>query len=84
MNIDPEFRKASEALFARANRTFCPFSVGRAACVGKILAYQEMSTVLARILWRYDVRLQGSMGEGCKDLGKDRERKMIFRPRKDL
>lgn len=71
---DPAKAKASAEAVALANSAFCGFSVGRAACVGKNLAYQEMMTVLARILWKYDVRLIGRMGEGRMALGLDRER----------
>lgn len=46
----------SEADVARAQSAFCPFSVGPRGCIGKGLAYVEMTTTLARLLWLYDVR----------------------------
>ncbi|KAF2474421.1 cytochrome P450 [Lindgomyces ingoldianus] len=62
--------------------TFMPFGVGRTGCVGKQLAYNEISLVLARILWTYDLEMMpssqssgsgfggnfnGSWGRGNKD-----------------
>ncbi|KAL8715436.1 MAG: hypothetical protein Q9220_000770 [cf. Caloplaca sp. 1 TL-2023] len=74
VNHDPSIDGTSKASLALLESAFCPFSVGRAACVGKTFAYQEMSIVLARILWRYDIGLQGKVGEGHEKLGLYRER----------
>ncbi|KAK1991624.1 cytochrome P450 [Colletotrichum falcatum] len=41
---------------ARAQSAFCPFSVGARGCIGKGLAYAEMSTAIARTLFLYDLR----------------------------
>lgn len=41
---------------AVAQAAFCPFSIGPRGCIGKGLAYAEMTTTLARMLWLYDVR----------------------------
>ena len=51
---------------ALAQSAFCPFSIGPRGCVGKIMAYQEMMTVLARMLWEFDLRLErgSKVGEG--------------------
>lgn len=70
----------SEAAVARAQSAFCAFGVGRTSCVGKLLAYQEMSIILARIIWSYDLRLQAgsTAGEGHPSLGKHRERMNEF------
>jgi cytochrome P450 len=46
----------SEAQVALAQSAFCPFSVGPRGCIGKGLAYVEMSITLARVLFLYDVR----------------------------
>lgn len=45
---------------------FTPFGAGRGSCIGKYLAYQEMSFLLARMLWVYDIRQDpaNSLGEG--------------------
>lgn len=48
--------EVSEADVARAQAAFCPFSVGPRGCIGKGLAYVEMTITLARLLWLYDVR----------------------------
>jgi cytochrome P450 len=46
----------SEAQVALAQSAFCPFSIGPRGCIGKGLAYVEMSITLARVLFLYDVR----------------------------
>jgi cytochrome P450 len=48
--------KVSEEDVARAQSAFCPFSVGPRGCIGKGLAYIEMMTSLARVLFLYDLR----------------------------
>lgn len=49
-------RVVGETEVAAAQAAFCPFSVGPRGCIGKGLAYVEMTTTLARLLWLYDVR----------------------------
>ena len=44
---------------ATAQAAFCPFSIGPRWCIGKSLAYLEVSTTLARTVWLYDIRLVG-------------------------
>jgi cytochrome P450 len=46
----------SEALQI-AQSAFCPFSVGPRGCIGKGVAYLELTVALARTLWLYDLRL---------------------------
>ena len=70
----PGYPEEGDAAVARAHSAFCAFSVGRAACVGKTLAYQEMSLILARTIWLFEIRLRGRVGEGSATLGKSRER----------
>lgn len=41
---------------SRAQSAFCPFSIGARGCIGKGLAYAEMMTTLARMLYQYDIR----------------------------
>jgi len=41
---------------ALAHSAFCPFSIGPRGCIGKGLAYIEMTITLARLLFLYDVR----------------------------
>ncbi|PFH57170.1 hypothetical protein XA68_15415 [Ophiocordyceps unilateralis] len=53
---------------ARAQSAFCPFSIGPRGCIGKGLAYAEMTTALARMLFLYDVR----KAVGVEDPGEGR------------
>lgn len=39
-------------------RGYTPFGAGRGSCIGKHLAYQEMTYILARLLWLFDVRAE--------------------------
>jgi cytochrome P450 len=59
-----------------ARSAFCPFSIGPRGCIGKGMAYTEISTALARTLWLYDMRLATGMrvGEGGTDLEYGRHR----------
>ncbi|OJJ42281.1 hypothetical protein ASPZODRAFT_155391 [Penicilliopsis zonata CBS 506.65] len=45
-----------------------PFSYGPRACIGRNLAYAEMRTILAKILWNFDVELQpqSASWDDCK------------------
>ncbi|PNP58823.1 hypothetical protein THARTR1_01071 [Trichoderma harzianum] len=59
---------------------FTPFGGGRSSCIGKYLAYQEMSIVLARLIWLFDIRLDpgSNMGEGIGEAREGRECKSEF------
>lgn len=66
---------------ALAQSAFCPFSVGPRGCIGKGLAYVEMSITLARVLWLYDVRravgvLDTAEGREGAEWGRDRKDEM--------
>ena len=63
-----------------AQSAFTPFGIGRTSCVGKYLAYQEMSLIIARMLWLYDMRTQpgSTMGEGSPSFVWGRMRKDEF------
>ena len=78
VSTDLQCQTSSEAAVAAAQSAFCAFSVGRFGCVGKTLAYAEMPVMLARIVWLYDMRLQGSIGEGRTSFGKGRQRTNEF------
>lgn len=71
---------ASKPEVALAQSAFAAFGVGRTSCVGKYLAYQEMSLVIARLVWLYDMRLQdgSTAGEGRWGLGQGRQRRNEF------
>ena len=72
--------EVSQSDVARAQAAFCAFGVGRASCIGRTLAYLELSILLARIVWLYDMRLQdgSDLGEGSVKLGNGRHRKKEF------
>merc|ERR1712000_472418 len=56
-------------------------SVGPRGCIGKGLAYVEMSTTLARTIWLYDMRKAVGVadpGEGRKDMEWGRHRESEF------
>lgn len=66
---------------AVAQSAFCPFSLGPRGCIGKGLAYVEMSITLARTLWLYDVRravgvLDTAEGREGAEWGRDRSHEM--------
>ena len=48
---------------ARARSAFSAFSVGPVGCVGKNLAYMELTLTLARVLWLLDMKASGDQGE---------------------
>ena len=49
-------RRSKKVELKRAQTAFCPFSVGPRGCVGRALAYVEMTIAVARLLWALDVR----------------------------
>jgi cytochrome P450 len=60
-----------------AHSAFCPFSVGPRGCIGKGLAYVELMTSLARVMWLFDMRLapgEEAVGAGAlqNELGRQR------------
>ncbi|TDZ13988.1 Cytochrome P450 monooxygenase AKT7 [Colletotrichum spinosum] len=70
-------RATTEEDLARAQSAFCPFSVGARGCIGKGLAYAEMSTTIARTLFLYDLRKAVGVfdpAEGRADLEESRRR----------
>lgn len=82
----PERWLASETVSAESvealHSVFNPFSVGPRGCIGKPMAYLEMSLALGRLLWGYEIRLAsgelGTVGEGNGKLGRGRERRGEF------
>lgn len=56
-----------------AKKAFAPFSLGIRGCIGKPMAYSELSIALGRVFWQYDVRLKegdttGQDAEGMYEL----------------
>lgn len=67
----------AEGDVAVSQGAFCPFSVGPRGCIGKGLAYVEMSITLARMLWLYEVRravgvVDAAEGRAGAEWGRDR------------
>lgn len=52
---------------ARAKSAFCPFSVGTRGCLGKTMAYNELSLALGKVFWTCDVRRKAG-----SELGRDK------------
>ncbi|KAI7456622.1 hypothetical protein KC368_g7 [Hortaea werneckii] len=65
---------------AVAQSAFCPFSVGPRGCIGKGMAYVEMTMTIARAVYLYDMRLAPghNVGEGSPDLEYGRHRRSEF------
>ncbi|KAL9587473.1 MAG: hypothetical protein Q9203_003497 [Teloschistes exilis] len=77
----PNDKDSSSATdLAATESAFAPFSSGSRGCPGKNLAYIELSIVMAKTLFRADVRLaEGDhLGEGRTDLGWGRRNKSQF------
>ncbi|KAL1630658.1 hypothetical protein SLS54_000529 [Diplodia seriata] len=74
--------EAGEEGVRRLHEVFNPFSVGPRGCIGKPMAYLELSLALARLVWACDMRLApgeaGRVGAGGKGLGRGREREGEF------
>lgn len=51
----PKYTPAEQ--ITRARTAFFPFSLGSRGCIGKLMAYNELSIVVGRVFWLYDVRL---------------------------
>lgn len=74
-------RVVGETEVAAAQAAFCPFSVGPRGCIGKGLAYAEMTTTLGRLLWLYDVRRAVGVADPAEgrpgaEWGRDRKGEM--------
>ncbi|KAJ8116848.1 hypothetical protein OPT61_g1828 [Boeremia exigua] len=72
---DPSANPVHDSLPA-AQSAFNPFSIGPRGCIGKGLAYVELTVTIARVLYLYDLRLAPgtTLGGGAKDLEVGRTR----------
>ncbi|KAF3033777.1 hypothetical protein E8E11_001666 [Didymella keratinophila] len=72
---DPSANPMHSSLLA-AQSAFNPFSIGPRGCIGKGLAYVELTVTIARVLYLYDLRLAPgtTLGAGNKDLEVGRTR----------
>lgn len=68
--IVDEKRGVSSTDVARAESAFSPFSIGARACVGKNLAYLELTIAIARLFYLFDVKVPegNTLGQGGADL----------------
>ena len=75
---DAAASKKSSVSFSQS--AFCPFGIGPRSCVGKALAYTEMSILLARIVFLFEMRLSQNSRpeEGRSSWAKGRKRKDEF------
>ena len=55
--VDAENGVSTESI-AAARAAFCPFSLGSRGCIGKSMAYAELSIALGRVFYLYDVKLK--------------------------
>ena len=53
---------ATKNTISRAQSAFCPFGIGPRSCAGKVLAWAEMSILLARVVYLFNMRLSMSPG----------------------
>ena len=72
---DPSANPLHSSLQA-AQSAYNPFSIGPRGCIGKGLAYVELTVTIARVLFLYDLRLAPgtTLGAGSKDLEVGRTR----------
>ncbi|KAK8084238.1 hypothetical protein PG997_005509 [Apiospora hydei] len=61
---EQEQKQAQKASRATMRKVFAPFSLGEASCLGKGMAYLEISLTVAKTLWRFDFeKAPGELGQ---------------------
>jgi cytochrome P450 len=60
-SLSPELSKVS---VETAQSAFCPFSIGPRGCLGKPMAYLELTIALARTVYLFDLKLASPLGGG--------------------
>lgn len=60
---------AGAAFAADRREASQPFSVGPRNCIGRQLAYAEIRLILAKLLWNFDLELDGSRMQGRDWIG---------------
>ncbi|KAJ5861281.1 uncharacterized protein N7529_008591 [Penicillium soppii] len=53
-----DYKDPSNPFHSDRREALQPFSYGPRACIGRNLAYAEMRTILAKLLWHFDVSLE--------------------------
>jgi cytochrome P450 len=64
----------SEEEQALQKGAFSPFSFGPRGCAGKNMAYLELTTVIAKLIWRYDIRFSDRMDAALSARQKQKKR----------
>jgi cytochrome P450 len=68
---------STDASVALAESAFCAFSTGPRGCIGKNMAWLEMRVVLAKLVWKFEVRqhAHNNLGGGSpeREWGRGRE-----------
>ena len=65
--IEDEKNGITAESIRHARTAFCPFSLGSRGCVGKPMAYAELSIALGRAFYQYDIRLAEGDSTGAGD-----------------
>ncbi|PVI05322.1 benzoate 4-monooxygenase cytochrome-like protein P450 [Periconia macrospinosa] len=80
--VNPDFDFVTEDSIDKAHSAFHTFSVGSRACIGRMMAYMEISNTFARIFLTMEFRKPdgplGKVGEGRIGMGMGRERESEF------
>jgi len=68
---------ATQEVLALERSAFCPFSLGSRQCIGKKMAYMELLTCIARIIWLFELQfsktsLNGGRNPKRVEVGRDR------------
>lgn len=67
---------ATEESVALAESAFCAFSTGTRGCVGKNMAWLEMRIVMAKTLWRFEIKQDATNKLGGGAAGERRGRRV--------
>lgn len=64
----------TEETLKTSQSAYMPFSVGTRNCIGKNMAYMEMLTTVARLVWLYDMRFARTEANARGVAGADKQR----------
>jgi cytochrome P450 len=79
-STSPSTTAQDTSSIATAKSAFCAFSLGTRGCIGKSVAYLEMTLAIARLLWLFDIRKAvdsvGPTGEGDPSASEEGRRRV--------